>query len=84
MCRDYLQWQLSALTGLPWLGLIAQAAMFSLAHEYDQSMAAFAARFIGGLTFGFIAMTRNRLLPGILGHAFQDCLAGALAVMFAR
>jgi len=83
MCRGYLQRQFYALTGRPAVALVLQAAVFSLAHGYDQSIAGFAARFSAGLTFGAIAISRRSLLPGILGHACQDCLAGALAMMFA-
>ncbi len=80
-CRGYLQRQFHALTGSPWMALIIQAAVFSLAHGYDQSMVSLLAKFIGGFSFGVVAVMRRSLLPGILGHACQDCLAGALAVL---
>jgi membrane protease YdiL (CAAX protease family) len=78
--RGYLYRQFHALTGSPRVALIAQAALFSLAHGFDQSMASLVAKFIMGLSFGFLAISRKSLLPGILGHACQDGLWGILSV----
>lgn len=81
--RGYLQRQISALTGRPVVALVFQAIVFSVAHGPDEPIFSLFAKFIFGVMFGVLAIMRRSLLPGILGHSFQDCLAGLLSVLTA-
>jgi membrane protease YdiL (CAAX protease family) len=74
-CRGYLQRQFHALTGNATVALVLQAALFTIAHGYHQSFASMASKFLFGLGFGLLALWRKSLLPGMLGHAWQDSLA---------
>jgi uncharacterized protein len=78
--RGYLQRQLLALTGNPVIAIAGQAAIFSLGHGFTLPVYDLAAKFIAGILFGAIAFRRKSLLPGMLGHAAQDCFAGLVAV----
>lgn len=72
--RGYLQRQLAALSGWLPFGVLAQAALFGIAH--GEQGAQVVARFAGyGLAFGSVAAWRRSLLPSVLCHVVVDSLA---------
>jgi membrane protease YdiL (CAAX protease family) len=73
--RGYLQNELGALARSPALGLVAQSALFALAHG-EQGPGAVARAFLYGLGFGALASARKSLLPGMLAHVGLDVAAG--------
>src|SRR5262245_40233154 len=73
--RGYLMRQFTAWTGRPWLGLVLQAAVFGIAHGYQGVMACARIAAYGAL-FGLLAAWRRSLVPGMIGHALHDVLAG--------
>jgi CAAX protease family protein len=77
--RGYLQRQFEALTGLPWLAMILQAAVFGVSHGYQGVMACLRIALYAVL-FTLVAKWRRSLRPGILAHALTDVLAGAFRV----
>jgi membrane protease YdiL (CAAX protease family) len=83
-CRGYLQRQFHVLTGNPVAALVLQAAVFCLAHGYHLSAGNMVAKFLFGICIGLLALWRKSLLPGILGHAWQDCLVGVVPILLAR
>lgn len=77
--RGYLQRQFEALTGLPWLATILQAAVFGVSHGYQGVMACLRIAAYAVL-FTLVAKWRRSLRPGILAHAATDILAGVFGV----
>jgi membrane protease YdiL (CAAX protease family) len=74
--RGYLQRQLAALGGWLPFGVLAQAALFGIAHAEQGPEAV--ARFAGyALAFGFVAAWRRSLLPGAAAHVLVDWVAAA-------
>jgi len=75
--RGYLQRQLTAFTGRIPLAVVAQAAVFGIAHGYQgvHSCLAIAAY---GLLFTLVALWRNSLRPGMMAHAWTDIAGGLL------
>src|SRR5215831_3509855 len=81
--RGYLQKQIHSLGGNVWYAIVVQAAIFSLAHGYDQTTAGYVDKFLYGAGAGLLANWRKSLLPGIISHSFQDALGAiALVVVF--
>ncbi len=73
--RGYLQIQLQAFTGRPWVAIALQASLFGIAHG-DQGLTT-AARFaLYGAALGALARWRRSLLPGIICHVALDLAAG--------
>jgi membrane protease YdiL (CAAX protease family) len=73
MFRGYLQRQFGAWTHRAWLGLLASALVFGLAHGYEGPSTMFVI-FVFGAMFGLVAMWRNSLRPGMMTHAMFDGL----------
>ena len=73
--RGYLQMQLGAFLRSPARGVLAQAALFGLAH-LDQGASSAARVAIYAIAFGAIAQWRKSLLPGIVCHVGIDLFAG--------
>lgn len=72
--RGYLQRQLAALSGSLPCGVLAQAALFGIAHGEQGSWAV--GRFtVYALAFGCVAAWRRSLVPGIWCHVAVDSLA---------
>lgn len=71
--RGYLFRQMKFLVGNSAVALAGQAALFGLAHGYDQTIAGFMDKFISGLIFGYLAIRRQSLLSSMVAHAFLDC-----------
>jgi membrane protease YdiL (CAAX protease family) len=75
--RGYLQTQLAGWTGNVAAAILAQAALFGLAH--GEQGAAVAARFaLYGVGFGVLARWRGSLAPGIVCHIGVDLASGLL------
>lgn len=76
--RGYLFRQMKFLTGNSAVALVGQAALFGLAHGYDQTLAGFMDKFISGLIFGSLAIRRKSLLSSMVAHASLDCTVALL------
>jgi membrane protease YdiL (CAAX protease family) len=77
--RGYLFRQTQFLTGNSSVAVVGQAALFGLAHGYDQTVAGFVHKFISGLLFGYLAIQRKSLLSSMVAHAFLNCTITLLA-----
>lgn len=75
--RGYLQRELGLLARSRVVGLLAQAALFAMAHG-QQGGGAVLRSFFYGLGFGALAHARKSLLPGMLAHVGIDLAAGLL------
>lgn len=75
--RGYLQHELGVLARSRAFGLVAQSALFALAHG-QQGAGAVARTFLYGIGFGVLAGTRRSLLPGMLAHGGLDLTAGLI------
>lgn len=64
----------------PWLAVTAQAVLFALLHE-SISAAVFALP--AGLFFGYLAERTHSLLPGMLLHFANNCMAFVLMALSA-
>lgn len=72
--RGYLQRQLTALSGWLPFGVLAQAALFGIAHAEQGGWAV--GRFaVYALVLGCVAAARRSLAPGVLCHVAVDSLA---------
>lgn len=76
--RGYLYRQMKFLMGNSAFALVGQAALFGLAHGYDQTVAGFMHKSISGLIFGYLAIRRKSLLSSMVAHAFLDCTVSLL------
>lgn len=76
--RGYLQQQLAAWTGSVPVGVVLSAAFFGFGHVYQGVRQAV---LIGvyGVLFGILAAWRRDVKPGMVAHAWQDSIAGALS-----
>lgn len=73
--RGYLRTALWGLSGSVTFGVMAQGALFGLAHVDQGFRAAIAIAFYGVL-LGAVAQFRGSLVAGILCHALVDLLSG--------
>ncbi len=73
--RGYLQLQsIAVLRNLP-AGVILSALVFGAAHGYEGTGAMIQIAVFGGL-FSILTLLRRCLLPGIMAHAWHDCITG--------
>jgi membrane protease YdiL (CAAX protease family) len=81
--RGYLQRQIGALAGNIYVGLIASAIIFGAGHGYEgtRRMALIA---VYGAMFGFLALWRRSLRPGMMAHAWHDSFEGILLFVVTR
>jgi len=79
--RGYLQKQFAILSGNVYAGLIGSALVFGAGHGYEGARR-MVLIFILGLMFGFLALWRKSLRPGMIGHAGFDSFQG-VALFFA-
>jgi membrane protease YdiL (CAAX protease family) len=78
MYRGYLQRQFAAMSGQTSFGLVAQAALFGIAHAEQGAWAV--SRFaVYAVALGFVAAQRRSLFPAVLCHVALDCYAGLSA-----
>jgi membrane protease YdiL (CAAX protease family) len=75
--RGYLQNELGVLVRSRAFGLLAQSALFAIAHG-QQGASAVARTFVYGMGFGLLARARRSLLPGMLAHGGLDLTAGLI------
>jgi membrane protease YdiL (CAAX protease family) len=73
--RGYLRRQLAAYAASWWLGNVAQAVLFGVAH-LEQGVDAAARIGAYGLLFGVAAQRRRHLLPSVLAHVALNWYAG--------
>src|ERR1700693_809594 len=76
--RGYLQRQFMALTKSAPAGILLSAAAFGAAHAY-QGFRMVVLISVYGAMFGILAHWRRSVHPGMIAHAWQDCLNGVLA-----
>ena len=81
MFRGYLQRQFGAWLRRAWLGLIASALIFGLAHGYEGPSTMFVI-FVFGAMFGVVAMWRKSLRPGMMTHAMFDAFQMLILFLF--
>jgi uncharacterized protein len=81
--RGYLQRQIGLLARHVWVGIVASAAVFGLAHGYQgwRNMIVIG---VYGALFGILAQLRKSLRPGMMAHAFQDAYSGIALFFFTR
>jgi len=75
--RGYLQRQLGALTRNAWVGIALSAAAFGGAHLY-QGVGRAAVIAVSGVLYGWFALWRKTVRPGMFAHALQDGIAPLL------
>jgi hypothetical protein len=73
MFRGYLQRQFIALTKNRHAAVFAQAAVFGLAHSYQGRLGASVSTLLG-FSWGWLAIRRNSLRPGMLAHGLMDAI----------
>jgi uncharacterized protein len=77
--RGYFQKQFEAFTGSRWIALFLQAALFGIAHGYQGLEACFKIAVYGAM-FGFLALWRGSLRPGMIAHTGTDILSGIFGI----
>ena len=77
--RGYLLRQFEALSGSRPIAVVAQAVLFGISHGY-QGVAACAHIAAYGILFGWFAVWRGSLRPGMIAHAWTDIAAGLLGI----
>ncbi len=75
--RGYLQRQFAALTRVMALGVILQAIMFGASHGYEGAPRMLLI-FVYGVAFGFLAIWRRSLRPGMIAHTIHDGFGGLM------
>ena len=75
--RGYLQRQFLALTKNQSYAVIGQAIVFGLGHAYQGSFNMMAIS-VEGILLGWLAARRKSLRPGMIAHAWQDAVIGAM------
>ncbi len=81
--RGYLQRQIGVLTGNIYAGIVLSAAVFGGSHGYEGTRRMIVI-FVYGMMFGFLALWRKSLRPGMMAHAWHDSLAGVTLFIVAR
>ena len=75
--RGYLQKQLSQITGSGIVAVAGQAIVFGMGHGYQGAKQVVIIIALGA-SFGFLALWRKSLRPGMLAHAWADIFSGIL------
>lgn len=81
--RGYLQRQLGALTGNIYVGLVLSALVFGAGHGYEGTRRMILIFVYGGM-FGFLALWRRSLRPGMMAHAWHDAFQGIVLFIAAH
>jgi membrane protease YdiL (CAAX protease family) len=81
--RGYLQRQIAQWTGNIYWGLLCSALLFGASHGYEGTRRMIVI-FVFGAMFGFLALWRKSLRPGMMAHGWHDAFSGALLFFFAR
>jgi CAAX protease family protein len=75
--RGYLQRQFAVLSGNIYVGLVASAIVFGAGHGYEGTRRMLLIAVYGAM-FGFLALWRKSLRPGMMAHAGHDAGQGFL------
>jgi uncharacterized protein len=81
--RGYFQRQFTALTHAVTGGIVLQAIVFALAHEYQGWKYVLLIAVLATL-LGVLAHWRRSLRPGMIAHALQDGISGIVAAHVLR
>ena len=81
--RGYLQRQIAILSGKTYVGLVVSAFIFGAGHGYEGARRMLLI-FVLGLMFGYLALWRKSLRPGMMGHAMFDSAQGILLFVATR
>jgi len=81
--RGYLQRQMFSLAGNAWVAAVLQALAFGWVHLYQGAKSAMVITVYGAL-FGFLAVMRKSLRPGMIQHAGQDTFAGIVGSLLIK
>ncbi len=81
--RGYLQRQIGVLTGNIYAGVVLSAVVFGASHGYEGSRRMILI-FVYGMMFGFLALWRKSLRPGMMAHAWHDSFEGVVLFIVAR
>jgi membrane protease YdiL (CAAX protease family) len=73
--RGYLQTQLARMSGITWIGIIGQSAVFGGSHFYEGGQRVIIIA-VWGVMFGALALWRRSLRPGMIAHGFHDFFTG--------
>jgi len=76
--RGYLQKQLLALTGSGIAAVMGQAVVFGIGHGYQGTKQVVVIIVLGAL-YGWLAVWRRSVRPGMFAHAWADIFGGILA-----
>ena len=77
--RGYFQKQFEAFTHSRWIALLLQAVLFGISHG-NQGIEACVKIACFGALYGFLALWRKSLRPGMLAHAWSDILSGIFGI----
>jgi uncharacterized protein len=77
--RGYFQKQIEAFAHSRWIALFLQAGLFGIAHGYQGVEACAKIACLGAL-YGWLALWRKSLRPGMIAHAWSDILSGIFGI----
>jgi membrane protease YdiL (CAAX protease family) len=77
--RGYFQKQFEAFTKSRWIAWVLQAVLFGIAHGYQGTEACVKIACFGAL-YGYLAIWRGSLRPGMIAHAGGDILSGIFGI----
>lgn len=77
--RGYFQRQFEVFARSKWIALFLQAALFGIAHGY-QGVESCVKIVVFGTLYGFVAIWRKSLRPGMIAHAGSDILSGIFGI----
>ena len=77
--RGYFQRQFEVFARSKWVALFLQAGLFGIAHGY-QGVDACARIAVFGALYGWFALWRKSLRPGMMAHAGSDILSGIFGI----
>lgn len=78
--RGYFLQQFLALTRNPGWAVVFQAVFFVFMHGAHQSLAGYLSRFLFGVAFGIVALSRKSLWPSMTAHFLIDVTAFAVGL----
>jgi uncharacterized protein len=76
--RGYLQRQLLALSGSPFVAVLIQGIIFGISHGY-QGLKKVIIISVFGVFYGVLAIWRKSLRPNMIAHAWGDIFSGILS-----
>jgi uncharacterized protein len=76
--RGYLQRQFRAVTGSAAVAVLLQSIVFGVSHAYQGVRNVIAISILGAI-YGWLALWRRSLRPGMIAHAWTDIFSGIMA-----